>query len=571
MTASEAPSPTHTANVPLSQVLVEANLISEEQLQQAQRLQHQGEGSLGSILVESGWVSSENLAMALSLYLNLPLIDLKRHAVQPSVLRHIPEEIARSHHLIGLDTIDGALAVVMADPTDVRVIEKLTALSGMRIMPMVGVRDDIDTAISLNYKASGEIQRQLSQLAPSFEHTAEREAPRKIEVTAQDPIARAVDMMLEQAVRDRASDMHITPTQDSVVVRYRVDGLLQQTLTLPRGIHQPLLSRLKSLADMDIGETRRHQDGQFSVKFGKTEIFFRVATSDTSWGEMAVLRLLGRSLDNLDLTALGLTPESLMSIQKMLQAPFGMILVAGPSGSGKTTTLYAALNQIERHHLNIMTIEDPVETDLYLINQTRVNRAAGITFASGLSAIMRLDPDVIMVGEIRDRETAHVATQAVLTGHLVLSSIHANDAPGALFRLADLGIDRHLEASTVLGVIAQRLLRRICPHCKMLATPTPEEQSAYRAEMNEDLTRFSTGQGCNFCRQSGYIGRIGVFEVLLMGVPLQELLLAPASASELKMEAIRRGMIPMRRNGMLLVKHGITTPKEVMRNVYSLD
>ena len=571
MTASEAPSPTQTANVPLSQVLVDANLISEEQLQQAHQLQQQGKGSLGSILVESGWVNSESLAMALSLYLNLPLIDLKRHAVQPNVLRHVPEEIARKHHLVGLDTIDGALAVVMADPTDFQVIEELTARSGMRIMPMVGIRDDIDTAINLNYKASGEIQRQLTQLAPSFEHAAEREGPRQVEVTAEDPVVRAVDMMLEQAVHDRASDIHITPPQDSVVVRYRVDGLLQQTLSLPHGIQQPLLSRIKVLAEMNIAETRRHQDGQFSVMFGETEIFFRVATSDTTWGEMAVLRLLGRSQETLDLTALGLPPESLKSLRKMLQAPFGMILVAGPTGSGKTTTLYAALNQIERQHLNIMTIEDPVETDFHLINQIKVNRAAGITFASGLRAIMRLDPDVIMVGEIRDHETADVATQAALTGHLVLSSVHANDAPGALFRLANLGIERYLEASAVLGVVAQRLVRRICPHCKTLATPTPEEQAAYRADMNEELTHYSTGQGCNFCRQSGYLGRIGVFEVLVMGVSLQELLLAPASASELKTEAVRQGMIPMRRNGMLLVKHGITTPKEVMRNVYSLD
>jgi len=569
--AFEAPSPTQTTNVPLSQVLVEANLISEEQLQQAQKIQQEGKGSLGSILVDSGWVSPESLAMALSLYLNMPLIDLKRHAVHPNVLRHIPEEIARRHHLIGLDVLDGALAVVMADPTDFQVIEELTASSGMRVMPMVGIRDDIDTAISLNYKASGEIQRQLAQLAPTFEHTTEREGPRQIEVTAEDPVVRAVDMMLEQAVRDRASDIHIAPNQDSVVVRYRVDGLLQQTLSLPRGIHQPLLSRIKVLAEMNIAETRRHQDGQFSVMFGETEIFFRVATSDTTWGEMAVLRLLGRSQETLDLSALGFPPESLKTVRKMLQAPFGMILVAGPTGSGKTTSMYAALNQLERTRLNIMTVEDPVETDFHMINQIKVNRAAGITFASGLRAIMRLDPDVIMVGEIRDEETAEVATQAALTGHLVLSSVHANDAPGALFRLANLGIERYLETSALLGVVAQRLVRRICPHCKSEANPNQEERAAYLVEMGEELTRSFTGQGCNFCRQTGYIGRIGVFEVLVMGEALQRLFLADVSASELKAEAIRQGMIPMRRNGMLLVKHGITTPNEVMRNVYSLD
>jgi general secretion pathway protein E len=569
--AFEAVPPTQTTSVPLSQVLVEANLITPEQLQQARQLQVQGRGSLGSILVDSGWVSPESLAIALSLYLNLPLIDLKRHSVQPTVLRHVPEQIARKHHVIGLDVLDGALVVVMADPTDTQVIEELTVQSGMQVMPMVGIRDEIDTAISLNYKASGEIQRQLAQLVPALDHAAEREGPRQIEVTAEDPVVRAVDMMLEQAVRDRASDIHISPTQDAVVVRYRVDGLLQQSLTLPRGIHQPLLSRIKVLAKMNVAETRRHQDGQFSVMLGDKEVFFRVATSDTLWGEMAVLRLLGRTQETLDLSALGLLPESLKSMRRMLQAPFGMVLVAGTTGSGKTTTLYAALNQIEREQLNIMTIEDPVETDLRLINQIKVNRTAGVTFASGLRAIMRLDPDVIMVGEIRDRETADVATQAALTGHLVLSSINANDAPGALFRLANLGIERSMEASAVLGVVAQRLVRRVCPHCKAVGTPTPEEQAAYRAEMKEELVHFTLGQGCNFCRQTGYIGRIGVFEVLVMGVSLQELFLAPASASELRSEAIRQGMIPMRRNGMQLVKYGITTPKEVMRNVYSLD
>jgi general secretion pathway protein E len=571
MMASEATPQAQTSSVPLSQVLVEANLISPEQLKQAQQLQQEGKGSLGTILVDSGWVSSESLAMALSLYLNLPLIDLKRHSVQSSVLRHIPEATARKHHLIGLDILDGALMLVMADPTNSEVIEELTAQSGMQIMPMVGSRDDIDAAIALNYKASGEIQRQLAKIASTNDPATAHEEPRKIQVTAENPIVRAVDMILEQAVRDRSSDIHLTPTKEAVVVRYRVDGMLQKSLTLPRGVHQALISRVKVLAKMSLTETPLQQDGQFSVMFGDSETFFRVAISNTSWGEMAVLRLLGLSQKTLDLSALGLPPEPLNSLRMMLQAPFGMILVAGPAGSGKTTTLYAALNQIERENLNVMTIEDPVETDLHLINQIKVNRTAGITFASGLRAIMRLDPDVIMVGEIPDPETAEVATQAALTGHLVLSSVLANDAPGALFRLANLGIERYLEASAVLGVVAQRLVRRICPHCKTVATPTPEERAAYRAEMKEDLGEFSAGQGCNFCRHTGYIGRIGVFDILVMGESLRELLMAPASASELKAEAIRQGMIPMRRNGMMLVKHGITTPDEVLRSLSSLD
>jgi len=310
--------------------------------------------------------------------------------------------MARKYHLVPLDIIDNSLAVVMEDPTDITVIEELTTRSGMSILPMVGVRDDIATAIDLSYKASHEIEESLAQVARRAETPREREGPRRAQLTADDPVVRSVDMMLEQAVRDRASDIHIEPTREAVFVRYRIDGMLQQVLTLPRGTHGPLLSRIKVLAEMNIAETRRHQDGQFSAMFNEAEIFFRVATNDTTWGEMAVLRVLGRADTILSLPGLGFPPESLMVLRKMIQAPFGMILVAGPTGSGKTTTLYAAVDELDRKQLNIMTIEDPVEYDFGGVNQIQVNRAAEITFPSGLRAIMRLDPDVILVGEIRD-------------------------------------------------------------------------------------------------------------------------------------------------------------------------
>jgi len=569
--ASQAPASAPATDLSLGRILVEAELISKEQLLQVQKLQEAGKGSIGNILVENGWVSPESLAMALSLHLNLPIIALKRHVVQPEVLRHIPEEMARKHHLIPLDTIEGALAVVMEDPTDLQVIEELTARSGMRIMPMVGVREDIDTAIDVYYKSSGRIQRELVQFALEKESVEECEGPRRIDLTAEDPVVRAVDMMLEQAVRDHASDIHIEPTREAVIVRYRIDGMLQQVLSLPRGTHQPILSRIKVLAGMNIAESRRPQDGQFSVMFGDDEIFFRVASSDTTWGEIAVLRVLGRSETILDLPGLGFPSESMKSFHQMLQAPFGKILVAGPTGSGKTTTLYAAVNQLDRYRLNIMTIEDPVEYDFKGIHQIQVNRAADITFASGLRAIMRLDPDIILVGEIRDQETAETATQAALTGHLVLSSIHANDAPSALFRLANLGVERYLVASGVIGIVAQRLVRCICPHCKVLTRPTEEQRAAYRSVLGEQLTQYYIGEGCNFCRQKGYMGRTGVFEVLVMSGATQQLLLQGASASEIKADAEKRGMIPMRRDGMLKVNRGITTPEEVMRMVYTID
>ena len=568
--ATPARSSATAPSQPLGKVLLDAKLISEDQLQEAQQMQSAGKGSVGSIIAKKQWVSPESLAMALSLHLNLPLIDLTRHSVQPDVLSHVPEEMARKHHFIPLDVIDDALAVVMQDPTDVRVIEELTVRSGMRIMPMVGVWEDIDTAIKLNYKASGTIEESLSKIATVVEIDGDREGPRTIELTAEDPVVRSVDMMLEQAVRDRASDIHIEATTDAVIVRYRIDGMLQQVLRLPRGIHAPLLSRIKVLADMNIAETRRHQDGQFSVMFGEDEIFFRVATTDTTWGEMAVLRILGRSDTLLNLPGLGFPPEPLKTFRKMIQAPYGKILVAGPTGSGKTTTLYAAVEELDRKQLNIMTVEDPVEYDFPGINQIQLNRAADITFASGLRAIMRLDPDIILVGEIRDLETADIATQASLTGHLVLSSIHSNDAPGALFRLANLGVERYLIASSVFGVVAQRLVRRICEHCRTQVKPTPEEQATFREATGVDLTEYYAGAGCNFCRHSGYSGRTGVFELLVMSDSTQQLFLKGATAAELKAEAETQGMIPLRRDGLMKVEQGLTTPEEVMRTIFSV-
>jgi type II secretory ATPase GspE/PulE/Tfp pilus assembly ATPase PilB-like protein len=559
-----------TSSPSLGQVLLEAKLISLDQLQQAEQLQRSRDVGIGTILIENGWVSPESLAMALSLHLNLPIIDLKRHVPQATALSMIPEEVAREHILLPLDLIDETLAVVMEDPTDLQVIEELTARSGKIVTPMVGVRSDIQTAIDMFYKASGAIEKEIAEFTPFVDQEQQQEGPRRIDLTAEDPVVRAVDLMLEEAVQDRASDIHISPDRDAVKIRYRIDGVMRETLTLPRGSYQPMLSRIKVLAGMNIAESRRPQDGQFSVVVGDDEIFFRVATSDTTWGEMAVLRVLGRSETILDLAGLGFDPRSLETFQRLIHAPFGMVLVAGPTGSGKTTTLYAAVNQLDHKRKNIMTIEDPVEYNFSGVNQIQVNRAADITFGSGLRAIMRLDPDVILVGEIRDRETAETAIQAALTGHLVLSSIHANDSPGALFRLGNLGVENHLMASAVTGIVSQRLVRKICPHCKVERTTRPEDH-VFLPPSGEQLTSFHEGEGCNFCTHSGYKGRTGVFEVMPLREELRQLLLQGASTTEMKSAAVAQGMIPMFEEGMRKVKAGITTPQEVVHNVYTLE
>ena len=554
----------------LGQVLLEAKLVSPEQLRQALAKQADGDSRrLGRILVEDGILDEEGLATALSVHLNLPFIDLKRHSVQPGALRLVPEETARRHHLIPLDFIDGALGLVMQDPTDVQVIQEISALAGVNIHPTVGVGPDIHAAIDLYYKAHRAIEREVAEYAASPEAPA-AEVGAAGEAVGEDPIVRAVDMLLEQAVRDRASDIHIGPDREAVHVRLRVDGILHHTLSLPRVSHGALLSRIKVLAGMNIAERRRAQDGQFAARIRGEEVFFRVATSDTTWGEMAVLRVLGRSESILDLTGLGLHDESLAVLRRMIHSPYGMVLVSGPTGSGKTTTLYAAVSQLDRERMNIMTIEDPVEYNFQGIHQIQVNRSAEITFASGLRGTMRLDPDVVMVGEVRDTETAEAAIQAALTGHLVLSSIHANEAAGALYRLAHVGVERYLIVSAVVGVVAQRLVRKVCTRCAHTTEPAAEEQAAYQAEMGELLGEVRVGEGCTYCNHTGFQGRTGVFEVMALTPAIRRMLLEGAVVAEVESEAVRGGMITMRRDAMLKVRDGTTTLGEVMRNVYTL-
>lgn len=552
----------------LGQVLIQAGLVTQEKLDQALSQQAKGDPRrLGDILIGNGWLQPESLAMALSVHLNLPFIDLKRHRIQPDALQLLPEETARRNHLVPLDLVDGSLAVVMKDPTDIQVIEELEALAGRTIRPMVGVAPDIEAAIDLNYKSHQQIEREMAEFIVSGDGVAPAGTLPGAEPLVTDPVVRAVDLILEQAVRDRASDIHIVPDHGSVRIRYRVDGVLQDSLTLPRGSHDPLLSRIKILAGMNIAERRRTQDGQFSTHLEGEDIHFRVATSDTTQGEMATLRVLGRSEAILDPPGLGLMEAQIEDLERLFHLPFGMLLVSGPTGSGKTTTLYAVLNQLDRLHSNIMTIEDPVEYNFTGINQIQVNRAADITFASGLRGVMRLDPDVIMVGEVRDGETADSATQAALTGHLVLSSIHANDAPSALLRLVHLGVEPYMVSSAILGVVAQRLVRRVCPHCKAALQPTPAERAAFESEMNASLSQVFRGEGCTYCSHTGYLGRTGVFEVLTVDADLRRLFVGGASAGELKAAAVSRGMTTMRQDAMAKVQQGITTPEEVVRNV----
>ena len=553
----------------LGEILVDADLLTVEQLEQAAEEAGRLQRGLLAYLLDEGLVSEEDAAMALSLEINLPIIDLKRHAVQPEALSLVPDEYARQHELIPIDVVGDALVVVMADPTNIDVLEDLRARAKKVIQPAVGIPADIREAIERSYRTSDEIDEQVGRVPPPAAEPQGEEALTPA-LASQAPIVRTVELLLAQAVRDRASDIHLEPKQDCLRVRYRIDGVLHEAQTLPLSFHPPLVSRLKVIAGMNIAERRRPQDGQFYLQIDGKEVDFRVASCDSAHGEVMVLRVLDKSLSLIALEDLGCLPESLGRYSQMLRTPFGMVLVGGPSGAGKTTTLYASVNELDQKERNTVTVEDPIEYHFDDVTQIQVNPRADITFGSGLRSIMRLDPDVILVGEVRDSETAGLATQAALTGHLVLSSIHANDAVGILFRLIDLGVEPFLVSSALVGMISQRLVRRVCSHCRALADVPPEEQTVYEEELGERPEQLYYGAGCNFCANTGYAGRTGVFEVLMLSEELRGMLLKGASSQEMKARAISEGMITMRRAGMLKVQEGITTPHEVIRNVFSI-
>jgi general secretion pathway protein E len=491
-----------------------------------------------------------------------------KQAPHPDALQLIPEVMARRYNVIPLSISNNTLEVAMADPTDIFALDALTAQSRMRIRPVAATLQEVRDAIDFNYKAYSEIEEQISRVSVPDEVNDEKLALRAATDT---PLVQALNLLIEEAVKSRASDIHIEPEEDRLRIRYRIDGTLQDMMSLPINVHRALISRIKILAEMNIADHFRPQDGQFSTEAKGREIDIRVATAPTVAGETATLRLLDKSKATLGLAELGMLPDSLEKYESMLNVPYGMILISGPTGAGKTTTLYASINSLDTHGRNIITIEDPAEYRFQDINQIQVNPQAGITFASGLRSILRLDPDVILVGEIRDTETANIATQAALTGHLMLSSIHANEVAGVLSRLLDLKVEPFLMASAVIGVVAQRMVRHICPDCSHLVEAPPVEQMAYEKEMGEKKTEFLYGTGCKTCAYTGYMGRTGIFEILTMSDTIGTMICNQATSNDIRTQALKEGMITMVNDGMRKVKEGITTPSEVMRNAYVTD
>jgi general secretion pathway protein E len=493
---------------------------------------------------------------------------LRKNTPDPEVLRLVPEAMARKYIAIPMTIEGNVLRVAMANPSDILALEALASWSQMRIESEASSQEVVLEAIDLNYKNYGEIEKQISNISSGDDKIADKQLI--IDTSTDAPVAQALTLIIDEAVKARASDIHLHPGEDKLRVRYRIDGTLQEMFSLPLVTLTPIISRIKIMANMNIADHHRPQDGQFSVKTKGRLIDIRVAIVATVYGEMAVLRLLDKSRATLALPELGFLPDSLNKYEKMIKVPYGIILVSGPTGAGKTTTLYASVNSLNQTERNIITVEDPVEYRFSNINQIQVNPRAGLTFASGLRSILRLDPDVILIGEIRDAETAGIAIQSALTGHLVLSSIHANDAVGVVQRLLDLGVEPFLVSSALIGVVAQRMVRQVCPNCARLIKASTEESLIYSQEMGEQRSEFFYGSGCKSCANSGYRGRMGIFEILCTSDGIKTLLVKGTTASELRSQAIKEGMVTLLRDGMTKVKQNLTTPSEVLRNAYSV-
>ncbi len=566
------PAPDDVPITPLGALLVERGDLSGQQLRDALGTQTSGGKRLGEILVELGVISDRALSSALAEQAGLDAVDISRARPDIAIVGLLSEEKARELRALPLRKVGGRIEVAIADPLDHELQPKLIALLHAPVRLMVAPPADIAYAIDRAYLNQAEISGALKEFEQRSEERGRLNVVNaEVAVDVNAPIVKVVNLIFEQAVRDRASDVHIEPQADRVRVRVRTDGALHEVLSLPVSMATPLVSRIKVMADMNIVERRRPQDGQIELTVEGHDLDVRVSTTATVFGEKCVMRLLDRTRALLTLGQLGMSDESYAEFDRLIRSPYGMVICAGPTGSGKTTTLYATLAEIDREEINIMTIEDPVEYVFPSINQIQINPLAGVTFATGLRSILRQDPDAILVGEIRDVDTARIAVQAAMTGHFVLSSLHATDATSALHRFMDMGIEPFLVASSLLGVVGQRLIRKVCSECVRPYTPSPEERAFYEMSGGRaDKTEFVRGNGCNHCGQTGYYDRVGIYEVLPISDDLKELIVSHASLANLRDAAASVGMRTLRDQAIDLIESDLTTIAEVLRTVYVL-
>lgn len=548
----------------------EGKLLPEGLEPELESLAQRDQRALGEALVARGLLLPEELARAWATFIGIPFWPrLQVEGVDGYVLSQIPIHFARKHMLVPVRLTEDRLWVAVADPLNMEVVDDLRVRTGMDVVPVLSLEAEITRTINRIYHESGDSAEQV--LAHLGEMGAGRslgeleESEDLLESSADAPVIKLVNTILSEAVRVRASDIHIEPYQKELKIRYRVDGVLYNSLTPSRNLHSAIVSRIKVMAKMNIAEKRLPQDGRIRLKVADRDFDIRVSTLPTSFGERVVLRLLDKTSVLLGLEEVGLMPEQMELFERLISAPNGIILVTGPTGSGKTTTLYAALNRINSPDKNIITIEDPVEYQLPGIGQIQVNTKIGLTFARGLRSIVRQDPDVILVGEIRDTETAEISIHAALTGHLVFSTLHTNDAAGAITRLIDMGIEPFLVSSSVNAILAQRLVRVICPRCKEGYKPNPRTMRELGIQPEETDVVLYRGRGCDACLQTGFRGRTGIFEFLVMDDALRGLMMQTSDAATLRRSAVERGMRTLRDDGVRKIRMGITTVEEVLR------
>jgi len=552
---------------PLGLLLVGGDLVAQDQLDAALAEQTATGKPVGRILVERGQLSEVDLSRVLAAQAGLEFVDLADYPIDRAAIGLIPEPVARRYRALPIGWADGRLVVAMADPTNVFALDDIHALTKADVQAVVVTRDQLAETLDRFHRLEGEAG-EVAQIAADEAGAADDDAQGR-EAVDEAPIVRFVNLLITQAVADRASDIHVEPAESDLRIRFRVDGVLHEVMRSPRSIQAGVISRLKIMADINIAERRLPQDGRMSLTVGGRTVDLRVATLPTVHGEKVVLRILDTSQARLDLADLGFRPEALRRYEACYRKPYGTILVTGPTGSGKSTTLYATLNVLNEAHRNIITVEDPVEYRLPGANQIQVNPRAGLSFAAALRSILRADPDIILVGEIRDRETAVIAIEAALTGHLVLSTLHTNDAASTPMRLIEMGVEPFLVTSALDCVVAQRLARLLCDRCKETYQPSPAElaEADWPASELGERPQLYRPVGCPACSKTGYRGRLAIQEVMVLSEEIERMIIERFSSDEVKKAAVSQGMAPLREDGLRKVAQGVTTLEEIFRVV----
>ena len=551
----------------LGELLMEAQDITQKQLEHALSEQRNNGKRLGETLIDLGFVTERQMLVTLEKQMGIPFVVLSEITIQEEALTVVPLFLSERYNIMPIRLEENKIVLAMNDPTNFYAIDDVRMVSGMEVAPVLAAAKDIKAAINNNYGVKGRVENAISKLKDEEVTSTIREL---VDVTDNAPIVSIVNSLLDQAVHDMASDIHVEPAEDKVRVRFRVDGLLREVVSFPRSTQAAILSRIKIMAEMDIAEKRLPQDGRIKMMKNGREIDVRVSTLPTILGEKVVMRILDKEAVNIKLSELGFSEKNMEMYKKMISNSYGLVLATGPTGSGKSTLLYTTLMELNTVAKNIITVEDPVEYRIPGVNQVSVNNKVGLTFANGLRTILRQDPNIIMVGEVRDIETAEITVNAALTGHLVLSTLHTNDAPGAITRLLDMGIEPFLIVSSVRGVVAQRLVRRICPDCKIQYTPRPDsdERILLGVGSEEPLTLYK-GEGCAQCNFTGYKGRLAIQEVMPILPEMKKLIMQHAPDQDIFAVAKKQGTVTLRDDGIAKVLKGLTTMEELVRVAFS--